>query len=163
MKHKGLCATQDYDDAGTDILKCKRSGTILPLTEGRGLLLLKTIPFRPSDALRQQLRSYAKDLKISDNVLPHVVDLDEIGSGKESVLIMNEGKLKRENYERLLHWRFGHTNSKVLQAMELIEKSHLNEDCYCCNEAKFKRAPFPKNEGMFVAVAEPYWRPTFVR
>ena len=42
--------------------------------------------------------------------------------------------------------------------MELIEKSHLNEDCYCCNEAKFKRAPFPKNEGMFVAVAEPYWR-----
>jgi hypothetical protein len=71
---------------------------------------------------------------------------------------MNEGKLKRENYERLLHWRFGHANSKVLKAMNLIEKSHLNEDCYCCNEAKFKRAPFPKNEGIYVAVAEPYWR-----
>jgi len=86
------------------------------------------------------------------------VDLEEIRSGTETVLIMNEGKLNRENYERLLHWRFGHANSKVLQAMELIEKPHLNEDCYCCNKAKFKRAPFPKNEGMFVAVAEPYWR-----
>ncbi len=42
--------------------------------------------------------------------------------------------------------------------MGLIEKSHLNEDCYCCNQAKFKRAPFPKNEGSYVAIAEPFWR-----
>jgi hypothetical protein len=42
--------------------------------------------------------------------------------------------------------------------MGLIHKPHLNEDCYCCNQAKFKRAPFPKNEGSFIAVAEPYWR-----
>jgi hypothetical protein len=62
---------------------------------------------------------------------------------------MNEGKLRKDNYERLLHWRLGHTNSKVLQAMELIEKTNLNEDCFCCNKAKFKRAPFPKNEGSY--------------
>ena len=30
MKHNGLCITQDYDDAGMDVMKCKRSGTILP-------------------------------------------------------------------------------------------------------------------------------------
>ncbi len=30
MKHKGSCATQDYDDAGTDISKCKRSGIRAP-------------------------------------------------------------------------------------------------------------------------------------
>ena len=35
--------------------------------------------------------------------------------------------------------------------MDLIEKSHLNEDCYCCNQAKFKRAPYPKNERAMVA------------
>jgi hypothetical protein len=46
----------------------------------------------------------------------------------------------------------------VIKAMGLIEKSHLNEDCYCCNQAKFKRAPFPKNEGSYVAIAEPFWR-----
>ncbi len=36
----------------------------------------------------------------------------------------------------------------------------LNEDCYCCNQVKFKikRAPFPKNAGSYVAVAEPFWR-----
>jgi hypothetical protein len=87
-----------------------------------------------------------------------VVDLEEFALGNDTVLIMNEGKLKKEDYERLLHWRLGHTNSKVLQAMELIEKTNLNEDCFCCNKAKFKRAPFPKNEGSFVAVAEPYFR-----
>jgi hypothetical protein len=41
MKKKGLSATQDYDDAGTDVLKCKRSGTILPLAEGGKILLVK--------------------------------------------------------------------------------------------------------------------------
>ncbi len=71
---------------------------------------------------------------------------------------MTEANLKKENYERLLHWRFGHANSKVFKAMDLIDKTYLNEDCYCCNQAKFKRAPFPKNEGTLVAVAEPYWR-----
>ncbi len=42
--------------------------------------------------------------------------------------------------------------------MDLIETSHLNEDCYSCNKGKFKRQPFPKNEGAMVAVAEPFFR-----
>jgi hypothetical protein len=158
MKHKGLCVTQDYDDAGTDILKCKRSGTVLPLTEGRRLLLLKTFAYTPTAELKEQLRSYVSKLRQDKNFLPHVVDLDYLQRGQDAVLILNEGKLKKDKYERLLHWRLGHTNPKALKAMDLIEQSHLNEDCFCCNEAKFKRAPFPKNEGAFVAVAEPYWR-----
>jgi hypothetical protein len=159
MKHKGLCATQDYDDAGMDISKCKRSGSILPLTEERRLLLLKTIPYCPSEELKRQLRNYVRDLKQNNSFLPHVVDLEEMTRGTDTVLIMNEANLKKENYERLLHWRFGHANSKVFRMMDLIDKVHLNEDCYCCNKAKFKkRAPFPKNEGTMIAVAEPYWR-----
>jgi hypothetical protein len=158
MKHRGLCATQDYDDAGTDILKCKRSGTVLPLTEGGRLLLLKTIAYTPTAELKEQLMNYAHRLRNGKDILPHVVDLEEIMRGTDTVLIMNEANLKKENYERLLHWRFGHANSKVFKAMDLIDKPYLNEDCYCCNQAKFKRAPFPKNEGTMVAVAEPYWR-----
>ena len=158
MKHKGLCATQDYDDEGTDILKCKRSGTILPLTEDRGLLLLKTFPYIPTDELKEQLRGYVNKLRQEKNFLPHVVDLEEMKVGNETVLIMNEANLDKEKFERLMHWRLGHASSKVLKTMKLINKSHLNEDCYCCNQSKFKRAPFPKNEGNFVAVAEPYWR-----
>jgi hypothetical protein len=158
MKKLGVCATQDYNDAGTDILKCKRSGTTLPLTESGGLLLIKTFSYHPDANLKQQLRNYILDLRKKNNFLPHVVDLDHLQREHDTVLILNEGKLKRDSYERLLHWRFGHANSKVLKAMDLIDKTHLNEDCFCCNEAKFKRAPFPKNEGAFVAVAEPYWR-----
>jgi hypothetical protein len=145
MKTKGLCVTQDYDDQGTDILKCKRSGTIIPLMEAGRLLLLKTFSYQPDAALKGQLRSYIRMLKKSNNFLPHVVDLDAIPVNDSTVLILNEAKLKTEDYERLLHWRFGHTNSKVIQAIGLIERSHLNEDCYCCNQAKFKCAPFPKN------------------
>jgi hypothetical protein len=158
MKKKGLCVTQDYDDAGTDILKCKRSGTILPLAEGGGILLMKTIKHYPDPVLKEKLSDYARSLVKKNNFLPHVVDLDELTSEKETVLILKEGKLKSDEYERLLHWRLGHANSKVLKAMDLIEKSQLNEDCYCCNMGKFKRAPFPKNEGAVVAVAELYFR-----
>ncbi len=119
---------------------------------------MKTFSSTPDETLKHQLRSYVQDLKEGNSFLPHVVDLDELNRGQDTVLILNEGKWKSENYERQLHWRFGHTNSKVLKAMNLIDKSHLKEDCYCSNKAKFKRAPFPKNEGSYVAVAEPYFR-----
>jgi hypothetical protein len=42
MKRKGINLVQDYDNEGTDILKCKRSGAILPLEEKGKILLLKT-------------------------------------------------------------------------------------------------------------------------
>jgi hypothetical protein len=158
MKEMGVPLSQDYDDAGTDILKCKRSGTILPLKKGNGIQLLKTFTHPLDDELKEKIRGYVKKLKESNSFLPHVVDLKNMVNGENTVLIMNEGNLSSEKYERLLHWRLGHANSKVLKAMDLIEKSHLNEDCYCCNEAKFKRAPFPKNEGSYVAVSEPFWR-----
>jgi hypothetical protein len=77
MKRNGVCVIQDHDDEGTDILKCKRSGTILPLTEKDGLLLLKTIQYKPDDELKQQLRSYVKELKLNNNFLPHVIDLQK--------------------------------------------------------------------------------------
>ena len=138
MKEMGVPLTQDYDDAGTDILKCKRSGAIIPLRKGNGIQLLKTFQHKPNEALKDKIRSYVHRLNEEGSVLPHVVDLDELESGNETVLIMNEGNLKKEYYERLLHWRLGHTSSKVLKAMNLIEKTNLNEDCYCCNQAKFK-------------------------
>ena len=158
MKENGITLIQDYDDEGTDILKCKRSGSVLPLEEGQGILLLKTFRYQPNDELKQKLKDYVGKLLNRKSLLPHMIDLEELNDGVETVLIMNEGKLKKENYERLLHWRFGHCSTQVLKAMDLIENSHLNEDCYCCNQGKFKRQPFPKNEGAMVAVAEPFFR-----
>ena len=158
MKEMGVPLTQDYDDEGTDILKCKRSGTILLLKKGNGIQLLKTFAHPMDDKLREKIRGYVRRLENANSFLPHVLDLEMLDKEEDTVLIMNEGNLTSEKYERLLHWRLGHANSKVLKAMDLIEKTHLNEDCYCCNEAKFKRDPFPKNEGSYVAVPEPYWR-----
>jgi hypothetical protein len=59
MKKNGLCAIQDHDDTGTeDILKCKRSGSVLPLIEGGGILLLKTFSYTLDETLKHQLRCY---------------------------------------------------------------------------------------------------------
>ena len=97
MKKKGITLIQDYDEAGSDILKCKRSGTVLPLVEeGGGILLLKTFKYQPSEEMRKQLLSYAEKLKKANNVLPHVIDLEQVQDGNQTILIMNEGKLKME-------------------------------------------------------------------
>ena len=58
MKEMGVPLTQDYDDAGTDILKCKRSGAIIPLRKGNGIQLLKTFQHKPNEALKDKIRSY---------------------------------------------------------------------------------------------------------
>ncbi len=94
---------------------------VLPLTEGRRLLLLKTFAYTPTAELKEQLKNYAIKLKEGKNSLPHVVFSKDMISGKETVLIMNEENLEAENNERLLHWRLGNTSSKVLQAMDLIQ------------------------------------------
>ncbi len=53
MKKKGITLIQDYDDEGSDILKCKTSGAVLPLEEGQGILLLfKTFRYQPNDELK---------------------------------------------------------------------------------------------------------------
>jgi hypothetical protein len=44
----------------------------------------------------------------NNNFLPHVVDLDSVPVSAQTVLLLNEAKLKTAEYERLLHWRFGH-------------------------------------------------------
>jgi hypothetical protein len=102
MKEMGVPLTQDYDDKGTDILKCKRSGSTIPLIKGNGIQLLKTFRHKPKEELKEKIRSYVRRLTEEGSVLPHVVDLEELESGAETVLIMNEGNLKKENYERLL-------------------------------------------------------------
>ncbi len=51
MKKQGLNLIQDYDEAGSDVLKCKRSDLILPLEEGEGILLLRTFKHQPDEVL----------------------------------------------------------------------------------------------------------------
>jgi hypothetical protein len=61
MKEMGVPLIQDYDDAGTDILKCKRSGTILPLKKGNGIQLLKTFANLLDNDLKEKIRGYFKN------------------------------------------------------------------------------------------------------
>jgi hypothetical protein len=92
MKKKGVSLIQDYGGEGTDILKCKRSGSgsVLPLEEGRGILLLKTFKHKPDGELKDKLQDYIKKLINKNNFLPHVIDLDELNVGADTVFILTK-------------------------------------------------------------------------
>ena len=66
---------------------------MIPLKKGNGIQLLKTFKFKPTDALKNKIRSYVQRLSVEGSFLPHVVGLEELEDGEETVLIMNEGNL----------------------------------------------------------------------
>ncbi len=84
------------------------------------------LAYHPTEGMKQQLRNYVTKLTEDDNCLPYVVDLEEVEKDGNIVLLMNEGKLGLDNYERLLRWRLGHANSKVLKAMDLIDNKQVS-------------------------------------
>ena len=100
MKEMGVPLSQDYDDKGTDILKCKRSGTILPLKKGNGIQLLKTFAHPMDDKLREKIRGYVRRLENANSFLPHVLDLEMLDKEEDTVLIMNEGNLSSEKFDK---------------------------------------------------------------
>ncbi len=85
-------------------MKCKRSGTTLPLKKGNGIQLLQTFAHLLDDELKEKIRRYVRKLKESNSLLPRIVDLQSMVNDENTVMIMNEGNLSSEKYERLLHW-----------------------------------------------------------
>jgi hypothetical protein len=72
--------------------------------------------------------------------------------GMTPSLILNEGKLTREEKARLEHWRMAHRK---------IKGDDLNENCPICAEGKRKTSSFKRNEEyreMVTKNLEPYWR-----
>ena len=68
-----------------------------------------------------------------------------------TVMSMNESKLDEISLARLWHWRLGHPAADVPVSMDDSTKHKLNEDCYCCDQSKFKVGHFAKNDAMTVS------------
>ena len=72
-------------------------------------------------------------------------------------LVMNEAKLDDVEVARLWHWRTAHSGAEVPVKMGAA-KVKLNEDCYCCDQAKYKSHSYKRNSTDTYAGNEPFWR-----
>ncbi len=51
--------------------------------------MLRTFRYKPNDKMERQLKEYAKNLVKANDFLPHVLDLDELSKGDDTVLLLN--------------------------------------------------------------------------
>ena len=73
-------------------------------------------------------------------------------------MTLNESKLDAVSLSRLWHWRLGHPASNVPIKMDDSISHVLNEDCYCCDQSKFKVGKFPKTDPLIHQNNPPFWR-----
>ena len=73
------------------------------------------------------------------------------------VLVLNEAKLDAIEQARLWHWRTAHSGGDVPIKMGTAQ-IRLNEDCYCCDQAKYKHKSFKRNSIDAYARNGPWWR-----
>ena len=79
----------------------------------------------------------------------------EFCNRQSTVMVMNEAKLNDTECARLWHWRTGHAGPDVTAKMG-VAKVKLNEDCYCCDQLKYKAKSFKRNSADTYATNEPY-------
>jgi len=84
--------------------------------------------------------------------------------GSFTSLVMDVSKLTSKQRSRLWHWRLGHCGSSVPVTMskwfnggEMDVLHTLNEDCECCDKAKWRMGSFPANDIAVRMNQPPYW------
>jgi hypothetical protein len=74
-----------------------------------------------------------------------------------TALILNEAKLNAIELARLWHWRLAHAAQDVPYKMGISEVAN-NEDCYCCDQSKFRTNSFKRNPEDRFEDFSPWWR-----
>ncbi len=149
LKEAGLSLHQDKRGNGVDYLLTYKGGKLdIPLETNHGIVTLRTKKLALTEGQLEGLKQHIDDINEAKRATPRAfVKLSNAPS-----LIMNEGKLTREEKARLEHWRMAHRKIKGEQA---------NENCPICAEGKRKTLAFKRNEvyrEMVTKNLEPYWR-----
>ena len=150
MKTLGVRLIQIYDGSvkamhGEDVLECIYTKEVIPLVTQKKILMLNTTPVNchiPSDVVDEIAKGDRSALVFVDT---------------PSIMLMNESKLTDEQLARLYHHRLAHPADDVPVKMGLT-KTRLNEDCLCCDKAKFKVQTFKRNDPMIHQKNPPFWR-----
>ena len=150
MKTLGVRLIQIYDGSvkamhGEDVLECIYTKEVVPLVTQKKILMLNTTPVNchiPSDVVDEIAKGDRSALVFVD---------------APSIMLMNESKLTDEQLARLYHHRLAHPADDVPVKMGLT-KTRLNEDCLCCDKAKFKVQTFKRNDPMIHQKNPPFWR-----
>ena len=153
MKSFGCRLVQCYDGHDLDVLECKYTGIIVPLKTENGILVLST---------------KKNDLKVKSVILKDIMTKrhsalicpKQISStnNTSTSMTMNVAKLDEVQLARLWHWRLGHPAHGLPLKMGEGVTVHLNEDCYCCDQSKFKVGSFPRNDPELHRDNPPWWR-----
>ena len=153
MKKFGCRLVQSYQGTEDDVIHCTKSGTVIPLLEQNGILVLSTMRNDRviSRTMLQKIMSGALSA-----LVPYKLTLKR--NKTSTTLLMNEARLSPEAFARLWHWRLGHPGPDVLLKMNEGVTHKLNEDCYCCDQSKFKIGSFPKNDPLLTQSLPPWWR-----
>ena len=150
MKTLGVRLIQIYDGSvkamhGEDVLECIYTKEVVPLVTQKKILMLNTTPVKCEIP-----REVVEDIAQGERSALVFVDIP-------SIMMMNESKLTDEQLARLYHHRLAHPADDVPVKMGLTT-TMLNEDCLCCDKAKFKTQTFKRNDPMIHQKNPPFWR-----
>jgi hypothetical protein len=158
MKKLGLRLVQCFENTDTDVLECRKTKMVIHLHEDNEILVCKTKPIPKNHNLTQAfmdsiMRGDASPLVCLSNGSTTPASPTPVSS-----TMINVARLSQEALARLWHWRLGHPAADVPLKMNEGVTFHLNEDCYCCDESKFKTGSFPRNEPLILQNNPPFWR-----
>jgi hypothetical protein len=150
MKTLGARLVQIYDGSvkamhGEDALECIYTKEVVPLVTQKKILMLNTTRVNCHIP-----REVVNDIEMGERSALVYVDAP-------SIMLMNESKLTDEQLARLYHHRLAHPADDVPVKMGLTT-TKLNEDCLCCDKAKFKVQTFKRNDPMMHQKNPPCWR-----
>ena len=150
MKTLGVRLVQLYDGKvtamhGEDVLECIYTKEVVPLVTQRGILVMNSTPIQ---------------VEIPKEVVSEIANRERsalVFVDTPTIMMMNESRLTDEQLARLYHHRLAHPADDVPVKMG-VTKTRLNEDCLCCDKAKFKTATFKRNDPMIHQKNPPFWR-----
>ena len=150
MKTLGVRLVQIYDGSvkdmhGEDVLECIHTKEVVPLVTQKKILMLNTTRVNCEIP-----REVVNDIAMGERSALVYVEAP-------SIMLMNESKLTDEQLARLYHHRLAHPADDVPVKMGLTT-TKLNEDCLCCDKAKFKVQTFKRNDPMIHQNNPPCWR-----
>ena len=134
MKEAGLSLHQDKKGDGIDYLTYKGGKLDIPLETNHGIVTLRTKMLALTKEQMKGLNHHIDEINEAERAEPRAF----VKLGIAPSLIMNEGKLTREEKARLEHWRMAHRK---------VKGESTNENCPICAEGKRRTSrTFNRNE-----------------
>ena len=169
---------QTFENGCLDVLECKKSLKYIALSSDHGIMTMATTRVTheektyivTNDIIGKVQRGdgsamiwgcdseiFSQSENFEHEPLSQRRNGTPSGNNEYPVLVLNEAKLDDIEQARLWHWRTAHSGGDVPMKMGTAQ-IRLNEDCYCCDQAKYKHKSYKRNSIDAYAKNDPWWR-----